>query len=162
MSADRALIEQLSDVLQALGRVSVRRMFSGAGLYIDGVIVSLVRGDGLVFFKVDELTRPTFVDAGSAPFTYARKTGQQSLHSYWLLPVDPFDDPDEVLSYGRLALAAARRARRADEAGRTTKATQGRSGRAKSGKVTSSKGEGAHTVAGARKEPRARPLKPKR
>ena len=116
MAADPALLAQLSDVLRPLGRITARRMFSGAGIYADGVIVSIVRGDGSVFFKVDDVTRPEFAAAGSAPFTYARKDGEKSLHSYWLLPVDPFDDPDEVLRYGRLALGASLRAKAAEAA----------------------------------------------
>ena len=110
MAADPALIEHLSDVWRTLGHVTARRMFSGAGVYVDGLIISIVRGDGSVYLKVDAETRGIFEAAGSSPFTYERKTGSKSLHSYWLLPADPFDDPDAVLDYGRLALAASRRA----------------------------------------------------
>lgn len=164
MAADPALIEQLSDILQKLGRISTRRIFSGAGLYVDGLIISIVRGDGSVFFKVDELTRPRFVEAGSSPFTYARKSGEKSLHSYWTLPVDPFDDPDEVLSYGRLALAASRRARIAEDV--EAKATlakgsvgKGKVGKAKAvttkvGKLASSSGLDAKASIGSGKRPR--------
>ncbi len=97
MAADPALIEHLSDVWRTLGHVTARRMFSGAGVYVDGLIISIVRGDGSVYLKVDAETRGIFEAAGSSPFTYERKTGSKSLHSYWLLPADPFDDPDAVL-----------------------------------------------------------------
>ena len=110
MAADPALIDHLRDVWRPLGHVTARRMFSGAGVYVDGVIISIVRGDGSIYLKVDTQTRGIFEAVGSSPFTYARKTGTRSLHSYWQLPADPFDDPDALLNYGRLALAASRRA----------------------------------------------------
>lgn len=110
MAANPDLIHQIIETFRPLGHITARRMFSGAGIYVDGVIISIVRGDDTMFLKVDEITRPTFIAAGSAPFTYHRADGEKTLGSYWSCPADVFDDPDETLNYARLALAAAQRA----------------------------------------------------
>ena len=60
------------ELLEPLGRVTIRRMFGGAGLYIDGLIVAL-EIDGTLYLKTDERTRQTFTDAGGTPFVYRGK-----------------------------------------------------------------------------------------
>jgi len=85
-------------------------MFSGAGLYADGVIFALLIGEGsALHFKVDDETRPAFAAEGSGPFVYETKHGPKTVDSYWRSPADPFDDPDACLEFARLAFAAARR-----------------------------------------------------
>jgi DNA transformation protein and related proteins len=47
MAADAGLLEFLNDQLRGLGHVTMRRMFSGAGVYCNGVIFALFLGDTL-------------------------------------------------------------------------------------------------------------------
>ena len=69
-SAD--FVEFLKDQLGALGHVTARRMFSGAGVYCDGVIFALVLRDTL-YFKVDDGNRAAYEAEGLKPFTYEAK-----------------------------------------------------------------------------------------
>jgi len=55
LSAD--FLDFLQDQLRGLGRITSRRMFSGAGLYCEGVIFALILRDTL-YFKVDDGNRP--------------------------------------------------------------------------------------------------------
>jgi DNA transformation protein len=103
-----ALVEYLVDELAALGHAQARRMFSGHGLYLDGVIVGLVI-DETLYLKTDAINRPAFAAAGMEPFTYRNKTRRIVL-PYWQAPAEVVDEPEQLLSWVAAAAAASRRA----------------------------------------------------
>jgi DNA transformation protein and related proteins len=102
----------IRDLFASFGPVTVRRMFSGAGIFADGLMFGLVIRD-VIYLKVDEGNRPDFEREGCAPFTYTRgkKSGRPSQRAlpYWRLPERLYDDPDELALWARRALAAAAR-----------------------------------------------------
>jgi len=100
--------DDIRDMFAGFGPVSVRRMFSGAGVFADGVMIALV-ARGVIHLKADEHTAPKFEREGLRPFTYATKKGERALMSYWRMPDRLYDDPDELAFWAREALAAARR-----------------------------------------------------
>ena len=108
---DDSLSRFLVDELGPLGPVSVRRMFGGGGVFIDGSMLALISDDRL-YFKVDDALRPRFEAAGLHPFVYERKTGKPVVMSFWQAPEDVFDDPDALRDWASAALAAARRAQK--------------------------------------------------
>jgi hypothetical protein len=59
MASSADFIEFLKDQLRGLGHVTSRRMFSGAGIYCDGVIFALLLRDTL-YFKVDDGNRAAY------------------------------------------------------------------------------------------------------
>ncbi len=87
-------------------------MFSGAGIFADGLMFGLVIRD-VIYLKVDDSNRADFEREGCAPFTYTRgrKTGRPSEHAlpYWKLPERLYDDPDELAVWARRAFAIAER-----------------------------------------------------
>jgi DNA transformation protein and related proteins len=96
------------ELFSAFGPVSVRRMFSGAGVFADGLMIALVV-DGVVYLKTDDAFVPLFEREGQAPFSYRTRDGNRTLTSYWRMPDRLYDDPDDLAEWARLALAAARR-----------------------------------------------------
>jgi len=86
-----------------------RRMFSGVGLFHDGVMFGLLVRDAF-YLRVDDATREHFERAGSAPFSYMRGERQVSLSAYYAVPEDLLDRPDALLPWARGAIEAARRA----------------------------------------------------
>ena len=108
MAASAGFLAFLEEQLNGLGPVSIRRMFSGAGVFADGVMFALVSNDTL-YFKADETTRADFEAEGMDAFTYATKGGRNTLISYWRAPERLFDEPDEMLAWARKALATAQR-----------------------------------------------------
>jgi DNA transformation protein len=108
MTASMAFIELLKDSMRALGPVSVRRMFGGAGVYADGVMFALIADDTL-YFKADDETKHSFVAEGLPPFTYDGG-GRTVTLPYWRAPERLLDDPDEMTAWARAALDVARRA----------------------------------------------------
>ena len=109
MASNPEFIAFITDQLAPLGHVTTRRMFSGAGIYCDGVIFALVLGD-VLHFKVDDGNRAAYEAEGSAPFSYEAKGRRIEIGSYWRVPERLFDDPDDMVEWGRAALAAGRRA----------------------------------------------------
>ena len=84
-------------------------MFGGTGIYRDGLIFALSIDDG-VYLKSDPETVDTFKQAGSKPFSYLRKDGRRTDTSYYSLPDEALDDPEQLAALADLAFAAARRA----------------------------------------------------
>jgi DNA transformation protein len=101
--------EHIGELFAGFGPVTVRRMFGGAGIFADGLMLGLVV-DGVIFLKADDRTIPQFQREGLAPFTYKTRSGTRSLASYWRMPERLYDEPDELASWAREAMAAARRA----------------------------------------------------
>jgi len=125
MAASSGFIELVVDLLAPVGPVTVRRMFGGAGIYVDGTFIAIVDND-LLYFKTDLQTRRDFQAEGMGPFTYDTKHGPGTLDSYWRAPERLYDEPDEMARWARAALAVARAAAR-----RKATAARPRSGKAK-------------------------------
>jgi len=101
--------EAIAELFAAFGPVSVRRMFSGFGLYAEDVCFSLfLRGE--LYLKADETTAPRFAAEGSRPFSYTQTRSGKIVvvNSYWRLPDRLYDDPEELAQWARQALAVAR------------------------------------------------------
>jgi DNA transformation protein len=99
----------LTELFSGFGPIAVRRMFSGAGVFADGLMIALVV-DGVIYLKADDSFVPLFEREGQTPFSYQTRDGKRTLNSYWRMPERLYDEPDELAEWARLALAAARRA----------------------------------------------------
>src|SRR5437588_11963719 len=100
--------ECLRDQLAPLGSITMRRMFGKTGVFCDGFMLGMVR-DNTLYFRVDEDNRAAFKEAESfPPLNYEKKGGTIDL-SFWRAPERLFDEPDELVTWARAALAAARR-----------------------------------------------------
>ena len=100
--------EDIQELFSAFGLVTVRRMFGGAGIYADGTMFGLL-ADGVIYLKADERNAPAFERESLPPFTYATKDGKRGVMSYRRMPERLYDDPDELATWARDALAAAQR-----------------------------------------------------
>jgi DNA transformation protein len=109
MSPLSSFAQHSVDLLSGVGPVTGRSMFGGYCLFMDGLAVGLIDDDRL-YLRVDDQTRGQFEAAGSAPFVYPSKKGPMTMNSYWSIPEEAVDDPEQAVKWGRLALEAARRA----------------------------------------------------
>jgi DNA transformation protein len=108
MVASDSFAEFLQEQLAPLGRVTMRRMFGKTGVFCDGLMLGMVTGNTL-YFRVDDDNRAAFKEAESfRPLNY-EKQGRTVDLSFWRAPERLFDEPDELVTWGRAALAAARR-----------------------------------------------------
>ena len=97
------------DLFSGLGPVTVRRMFSGSGVFDDGLMIALV-ADGVIYLKADDSFTPLFEREQQRPFSYKTRDGKRTLTSYWRMPERLYDEPDEFAEWARHAMATARRA----------------------------------------------------
>jgi DNA transformation protein len=101
--------EFLIDLFADFGPVTIRPMFSGFGISVDGVNFAMALRAGL-YFRADEVTVPRFEAEGSKPFQYQTRAKTVVVNSYWQLPARLFDDTEELSEWARAALGAAQRA----------------------------------------------------
>jgi len=101
--------EAIGELFREFRPVSVRRMFGGAGIFVDGLMIGLV-SDGVIYLKADSATIPDFEREGQAPFTYATKNGAHTLTSYWRMPDRLYDDVEELARWAHAAHSVAVRA----------------------------------------------------
>ena len=99
----------LLDLFSDFGPVTIRRMFSGFGISVDGTNFALALRGGL-YFRADDQTIDRFKAEGSSPFQYQTRAKMVTVASYWLLPERLYDDPHDLTEWARAALAAAQRA----------------------------------------------------
>ena len=103
----------LKDHLSALGPVSIRKMFGGAGVYADGVMFGLVADDRL-YFKTDAGLRAALEEAGGEVFVWVRPSdGKRVDMGYVCPPETAMDDPEEAVDWARRALRIALEAKAA-------------------------------------------------
>ena len=123
----------LIDLFADFGPVTIRRMFSGFGISVDGTNFALALRSGL-YLRADDQTIPRFEAEGSKPFQYQTRARIVTVLSYWQLPERLYDDPEQLTGWARAALAAAQRAglRKRPKARKATKKTAGTDDRSKS------------------------------
>ena len=99
----------LTELFSGFGPVAVRRMFSGSGVFADGLMIALVV-DGVIYLKADASLVPLFEREGQTPFSYKTRDGKRTLNSYWRMPERLYDEPGELAQWARHSLQAAHRA----------------------------------------------------
>ena len=108
MVASAGFGEFLCEQLAPLGRVVLRRMFGKTGVFCGGVMFAIVADDTL-YLRVDEGNRAAFDEAaGVAPLSYVKR-GKTFDLAFWAAPERLLDEPEELVRWARLALAAAHR-----------------------------------------------------
>jgi DNA transformation protein len=99
----------IEEMFQALGPITIKRMFGGKGIYHMGLILAL-EVDDEILLKADETSAPEFEAAGARHWRYEGKKGKPVYMPYWSIPEDAFDDPDVMAKWVKLAYGAAVRA----------------------------------------------------
>ncbi len=101
MSVSDEFLYYVIDQLSGWGRVSVRKMFGGAGLYFEGVMFGLV-ADDVAYLKVDDSNREDFEKAGTTAFKpYPDKPVSMS---YYEIPPEVLEDRKELAGWAQKSL----------------------------------------------------------
>ena len=108
MVASDGFAEFLSEQLAPLGHVVMRRMFGKTGVFCNGLMFGMVTDDTL-YVRVDDGNRAFFEESGSSPPLNYQKRGRTIDLSFWRVPERLLDEPEELVTWARAALAAARR-----------------------------------------------------
>lgn len=97
----------VQDQMQGVGPVYAKRMFGGAGLFLNDLMIALIAGNSL-YLKVDGQTRSLFECQGLQPFIFERK-GKPVAMSYFEAPEEVLEDADAMNRWVSEAYAAALR-----------------------------------------------------
>jgi DNA transformation protein len=81
-------------------------MFGGLGLYSGDRFFGVV-DDDILYFKVDDETRPRYRKRGMRPF----EPMGTPMNGYWQVPAGVIEDVEELESWAREAIEVASRAR---------------------------------------------------
>jgi DNA transformation protein len=95
MPVSDEFVDYVVDQLSGWGPVSVRRMFGGAGLYRRGAMFAVI-ADDVAYLKVDDSNRDDFRRAGSAPFEPYPDKIKTTIRTYFGIPADVLENPDEL------------------------------------------------------------------
>ena len=120
MSKSKEFLAHVLEMMQPAGRASVRAMFGGHGVYLDGSNLPAAKGtptnpivgiivDDVLYLKTDAETRAAFVAQGLEPFCYTSRTGELHVTSYYRLPDEALESPATMREWLHLALGAALR-----------------------------------------------------
>lgn len=116
--------EFVIELLAPMGIVSVRRMFGGAGVFTEGLMIALLFND-TIYLKTDAALRADLESEGGAPFLWTKPSTGEIIHmGYVSVPSSAMDDADEASGWGKRArdVARASKARAKPKAARKKKA----------------------------------------
>ncbi len=102
----------LMQLFEPLGKVKIRRMFGGSGVYSGEDLFALIDEDR-VYVKVDDELRERLVGDGGQPFEWTNPdTGKAMTMNFVSLPDPVRKNYKEMREWGRMALSVAQNARR--------------------------------------------------
>jgi DNA transformation protein len=108
MGVSDEFVDYVVEQLAGWGAVSVRRMFGGAGLYREGTMFGVL-ADDVAYLKVDDSNRDEFLRAGSAPFEPYPDKIKTTVRTFFEIPADVMEDPDELARWAQRSWLVARK-----------------------------------------------------
>lgn len=112
MAVSAEYAEFVRDLFSGLGPVRTKRMFGGAGVYLDDAMFALIYEDGLIYLRGDDEFGSALEAEGCERWVYDGKSRPVAM-PYWRLPEAALDDPDEAIRWASRAMIPAEAA--ADE-----------------------------------------------
>ncbi len=82
--------------------VDCRPMFGGWGLYRGRTFFGIIF-KGRLYFKTDAESRRIYIERGMKPF---RPSVKQTLKSYYEVPAEILEEPDEIMAWAERAVRA--------------------------------------------------------
>jgi len=105
MPVSEEYLAYVLEQLAGMGRLTSRRMFGGAGIYCGGLFFALIFGDQL-YFKVNDTNRSEYEKRGMERFRPYADRPHLSM-TYYTVPVEVLEDQEQLIEWGRCAVAAA-------------------------------------------------------
>ena len=101
--------QYLHDVFRLFGRITLRQMFAGYGIFLDGIMFGFAYKE-VLYLKADAKNVIDFQRQALRQFEYARQGKLVGL-SYYQAPEIVLEDPHEAALWARRSFDAAIRAR---------------------------------------------------
>lgn len=93
----------LFDLFPAIPNLTSKAMFGGYGLYSHGHIFGIIVKETL-YLKVGEVNQADYQNGESRPFQYIRPDGTVGGMSYWTLPTEVLEHPDQARVWAEKAI----------------------------------------------------------
>ena len=110
MAASEEYVEFIRDCLSGFSDLRTKKYFGGVAFRSDQLGVDaqfgVILGD-VLYFVVDDQSRPKYVDKGMQPFRYDKKDKTVEVRKWFSVPDALFDDQDEMMRWALEALEAA-------------------------------------------------------
>ena len=106
MSVSNDFLIYVVDQLKPFARIVTRRMFGGVGFYADELFFGLI-DDDTIYFKVDDTNRGDYTARGCKAFRPVANDPDAYSMSYFEVPADVLEDPDQLALWARKSLAVA-------------------------------------------------------
>ena len=108
MTVSSDFLAYVLEQLTALGAISAKRMFGGAGLYSDEFFFALIADDTL-YLRVDDSNRSDYTARRMQPFRPYADRPQLSM-SYYEAPAEVLESAMELAAWARRSVAVAMQA----------------------------------------------------
>jgi DNA transformation protein and related proteins len=105
VAVSQDFVDYAIDQLKSIGPIVAKRMFGGVGLYARDRFFALI-SDDVLYLKADDSNRTEFIARGATPFQPFADKPTRSM-SYYSVPLDVFEDTDELTLWAHKALAIA-------------------------------------------------------
>ena len=101
----------VADQLDALHGLQSARLFSGVGLSTGGTQFAMIIGN-VLYFAVDDSTRPAYEARGSHCFSYSTRARRVEVRRYFAVPAELLEEREELLALARESIEVAGRPRK--------------------------------------------------
>ncbi len=105
MSVSSDYAEFISERLEPLGDIVMRRMFGAVGIYCDSHFFAII-SDNVLYFKVDETNLADYERAGMEPFRPYGPDGEAM--KYYEVPADVIENDELIAQWAGRAVDVAR------------------------------------------------------
>ena len=103
MAVKEEYLNFVKDQLEQIGSFDTKKMFGGVGFFKDGIMFALI-AKGIFRFRVDEVNQSDYEGRGMEP--YRTKPNTKGM-PYWEVPVDVWEDRDELKVWAEKAIEVA-------------------------------------------------------
>ncbi len=104
MSISNEYLQYILDQLSCVGDVTSKKMFGGAGIYLNGIMFALI-ADDVSYLKVDDTNRMDFENAESEAFKpFPHK---KMVMPYYEIPLDILEDTSQLKEWAEKAYQVA-------------------------------------------------------
>ncbi|MEE9327761.1 MAG: TfoX/Sxy family protein [Cocleimonas sp.] len=110
MTASAEYVEYIKDLLSGFTDLRTKKYFGGVAFRSDQLGVdtqfAVVLND-VLYFVVDDNSRPNYIAKGMQPFRYDKKSGTVEVKKWYAAPEDLFDDAELMQEWAEEALSVA-------------------------------------------------------
>ena len=99
-------VEYLLEQLAPLRGVANKSFFGGVGFVSGDTQFAMIMGS-VLYFVVDDTTRPNYQRMGSGCFSYATKKGRVDVRKYFAVPAELIEDQERLVALAKESIRVA-------------------------------------------------------